>query len=72
MLTSFQSGFIKGDSSVNQLSLFYNDVSKALDEGRERAVFCNVSKAFDRVWHQGLIHKIASIGPVAFWSRSKP
>jgi len=35
MLTSFQSGFIKGDSSVNQLALFYNDASKALDEGEK-------------------------------------
>ena len=61
--TSFQSGFIKGDSSVNQLAFFYNDVSKALDEEKEvRTVFCDVSKAFDRIWHQGLIHKLSSIG----------
>ena len=33
MLSSFQTGFIKCDSSVNQLAFFYNDVSKALDEG---------------------------------------
>ena len=63
MITSFQSGFIKGDSSVNQLAFFYNDFSQALDEGKEaRAVFCEISKAFDRVWHQGLIHKLSSIG----------
>ena len=63
MFTFFQSGFIKGDSNVNQLAFFYNDVSKALDEVKEvRTVFCDVSKAFDRVWHQGLIHKLSSIG----------
>ena len=25
-------------------------------------VFCDTSKAFDRVWHRGLLHKIAGIG----------
>lgn len=63
LISSSQSGFIKGDSTVNQLTFLYNDVSKALDDGREvRAVFCDISKAFDRVWHKGLIHKLASSG----------
>ena len=25
-------------------------------------VFCGISKAFDRVWHAGLLHKLKSIG----------
>ncbi len=63
ILTKFQSGFIKGDSTVNQLSYVYNDICKALDDGKEvRAVFCDISKAFDRVWHRGLIFKLSSIG----------
>ncbi len=62
-LTSYQSGFIKGDSTVNQLTYLYNDICKALDEGKEvRAVFCDISKAFDRVWHRGLLYKLSSIG----------
>ena len=45
-----QSGFVPGDSSVNQLIDIYNTFCKALDEGKEvRAIFCDVSKAFDRV-----------------------
>ena len=27
-----------------------------------RAVFCDISKAFDRVWHRGLLHKLSGIG----------
>ena len=27
-----------------------------------RAVFCDVSKAFDRVWHKGLLYKLKSAG----------
>ena len=63
LLTSKQSGFIKGDSTVNQLTFLYNDISQAMDQGKEvRAVFCDISKAFDRVWHRGLISKLSSFG----------
>ena len=34
-----------------------------LDDGLEvRAVFCDISKVFDRVWHKGLILKLKSVG----------
>ena len=63
ILTSFQSGFIPGDSTVNQLTYLYNTFCQALDSGKEvRVVFCDISKAFDRVWHAGLIHKLKAAG----------
>ena len=63
LLSALQSGFIPGDSTVNQLIDIYNTFCKSLDEGKEvRAVFCDISKAFDRVWHKGLIFKLESIG----------
>ena len=50
ILTSLQSGFIPGDSTVNQLTYLYNTFCQALDSGKEvRVVFCDVSNAFDRV-----------------------
>ena len=43
---------------MNQLIDIYNTFCKALDEGKEvRAVFCDISKAFDRVWHKCLLYK---------------
>ena len=63
ILTSFQSGFIPGDSTTNQLTFLYNTFCQALDAGKEvMTVFCGIGKAFDRVWHAGLLHKLRSIG----------
>ena len=40
VITAFQSGFVPGDSTVNQLIDIYNTFCKALDEGKEvRAIF---------------------------------
>jgi hypothetical protein len=58
-----QSGFTRGDSAINQLLFITNEFGKALDEGKEiRVVFCDISKAFDRVWH--IIYK--RISPLSF------
>jgi hypothetical protein len=38
---------------------------KALDEGKEiRVIFFDISKAFDRVWHRGLLFKLKKMGIV--------
>ena len=56
---------------MNQLIDIYNTFCKALDEGKEvRAVFCDVSKAFDRVWHTGRLYKLSRAGisgPLLSW-----
>ena len=63
VITTLQSGFVPGDSSVNQLDDIYNTFCQALDAGKEvRAIFCDISKAFDRVWHKGLLFKLNSVG----------
>ena len=56
LLTLYQSGFTPGDSTVNQLIYLYNMFCAAVDDGKEvRVVFCDISKAFDRVWAKGLL-----------------
>ena len=71
IITALQSGFLPGDSTVNQLTDLYNTFCQALDEGKEvRAIFCDISKAFDRVWHKGLLCKLSSVGisaPLLHW-----
>ena len=74
ILSFLQSGFIPGDSTDNQLSYLYHMFTSALDAGKEvRTVFCNISKAFDRVWHEGLIYKLKAVsvsGDVLRWFQS--
>ena len=63
LLTKFQSGFITGDSTINQLAFLYHTFCEALDHKKDiRVVFCDISKAFDKVWHDGLTHKLKKIG----------
>ena len=73
-MSALQSGFIPGDSTVNQLVDIYNTFCKSLDEGKDvHAVFCDISKAFDRVWQRGLLFKLESIGvsdSLSLWFKS--
>ena len=63
IITPFQSGFQAGDSTVNQLLYLCNEISNALDNNKElRIIFLDINKAFDRVWHKGLLFKLKSIG----------
>ena len=63
ILTPYQSGFTPGDSTINQMTFLYDSFCEALDDGKEiRVVFCDISKAFDRVWHRGLLCKLKAAG----------
>ena len=63
LLSKDQSGFQPGDSTVNQLSFLYHFLAEALDQKKDvHIVFCDIKKAFDRVWHKGLIYKLRKIG----------
>ena len=53
-----QSGFRIGDSSINQLISITHDIFRSFDTNPSLEVwivFLDISKAFDKVWHEGLL-----------------
>ena len=65
MLDPNQSGFRPGDSTINQLLSITQTIFKAFDCNPTldvRSVYLDISKAFDRVWHVGLIYKLKRCG----------
>jgi hypothetical protein len=71
LLTAKNSGFKEKDSAMCQLIKIVDNIYKALEDGKDiNLVFLDVSKAFDKVWHRGLIHKLKSNGidgPLLNW-----
>ena len=65
MLSVHQSGFRPGDSCVHQLISIVHEIYSAFDANPSlevRGVFLDISKAFDRVWHKGLLYKLKCMG----------
>ena len=63
LLSSKQSGFRPGDSCINQLLSITREIYQSFDNNLEvQGVFLDISKAFDKVWHKGLILKLSRNG----------
>ena len=60
-----QSGFRQSDSCINQLLIITHEIFEAFDCNptlEVRSVFLDISKAFDKVWHEDVLFELRSMG----------
>ena len=63
IITPTQYGFRRKSSTLDQLLDIYDHAMLGLDQKKvTKLLFLDVSKAFDRVWHHGLLHKLECMG----------
>ena len=63
LISPNQLGFKPGDSCINHVLAITHEICKSFDDGFEvRGVVLDISKAFDKVWQEGLIFKLKQNG----------
>ena len=76
LLIENNSGFKRNDSTINLLVIMLHKIYKSIDEGNDIcAIFLDVLKAFDNVWHGGLFFRLKQLGicgNVLNWILSQP
>lgn len=67
-----QFGFRQKHSTIQQVHRIVQTINKALEDKHYcSGVFLDISQAFDKVWHPGLIYKIKHIFPAAYFNLLK-
>ena len=63
LFSDFQYGLRSSRSTADLLTVVSDRIARAFNRsGTTRAVALDIFKAFDRVWHAGLLHKLKSYG----------
>ena len=63
ILFKYQSGFRPGHSTTFQLIDIFHHICQSFDQKQYSCmIVCDISKAFDKVWHKGLLFKLRQNG----------
>ena len=65
LLNPNQPGFLPSDSCINLLLAITHEIFESFDCNPSlevRSIFLDISEAFDKVWHKGLLWKLKSMG----------
>ena len=63
LFSDFQYGFRSSRSTADLLTVVSDRIARAFNRlEATRAVALDITKAFDRVWHAALLHKLKSYG----------
>ena len=59
IIPKHQFGFMKNQSTIQQIHIVVNKIYTDFDNKRFCvSIFIDVAKAFDKVWHEGLLYKL--------------
>ena len=63
IISERQAAYLKGDSTLSQLLFIEHQIRLSWGNSKiMQAAFLDISAAFDKVWHNGLLAKLSQIG----------
>ena len=63
IISERQAAYLKGDSTITQLAYIIHYIRSSWGKSKiVQGAFLDISSAFDKVWHKGLLSKLSQIG----------